>query len=149
VVPTQAFLDAVAAAIEAATTTLSPVALIEAVLFKAPFVPGPGLLIGGLTVADFDGYAPLAVDATGAQLFKDPSTGEWILQLEEPAGGWHWQTTGLTSLPQTIYGYGITDSTGAVLHGTALLDTPVVLSAVAQGVDIGQVRFRLGSNALT
>lgn len=147
--PSQTFLDIVADAIQDDTGGLAEAAFLLVTLIVAPFVPAAGLVVADLTVADFDGSDPLANTSATIQLFKDPQTGENILQVPEPAGGWHWQVTGGTSLPQTVYGYMLTDSTGAALLGTALLDTPVTLTATGQGLDIDQIRFRLSAQALS
>jgi len=125
------------------------VALVEIVLVKAPFTPAPETVIGDLTLADFDGYAPLAVNSATAAVFQDPATGDWLIQLDEPAGGWTWITTGATNLPQTIHGFGLTNSTGATLYGSELLDEPVELTASGQGIDIPRARFRLPADAFS
>lgn len=148
-IPTKALLDSMATSLSTDVNFLAEVLLVEVVLFKAPFVPLPSTLLADLTLADFDGYAPEAVDSATAQVFTDPNTGEQIIQLMEPAGGWHWETTGVTNLPQTIYGFGVTNHLNTDLWGSDLLPAPIVLTASGQGIDIDQVRFRLSASALT
>lgn len=146
---TKTLVDRMATLLAGDTTTLAAVGLVNVHLAKAPFTPGPVLVPGDFTEADFDGYAALAVDSATAQVFTDPSTGDKIIQLDEPAGGWHWETTGVTNLPQTIYGAWLTDPTDATVYGSMLLDIQPELSGTDQGVDLPQVRFRLNQQALT
>jgi len=141
--------DRIATLLAADTTTLAQVGLVNLHLAKEPFTEGPDLLLGDLTEADFDGYAPLAVDSATAQVFTDPTSGDTVIQLDEPAGGWSWETTGTTDLPQTIYGFALTDTAGAVVHGSQLLDTPVVLDGTGQGFNIPNINFRLNAGAMS
>lgn len=146
---TQAIIDAMAALLGADTGTLAAgTPFVEVALVKAPFTPGPDLVLADLTLADFDGYAALHAASAATQVFKDPATGENIIQVREPAGGWHWATTGVTNLPQTIHGFALLDPTGATVYGAELLDAPVVLTASGQGVDIPEARFRLNAQPL-
>lgn len=49
--------------------------------------------------------------------------------------------------PETIYGYYVTDNADAVLLGSALLDTPVTISASGQGLDIANIKLRFRTNS--
>lgn len=137
-------LDRLATILSTDTGSLAPAAGgVKVHLASAPFNPAPSLLLAGLTEATFQGYAALLA-ATGAQMeFVDPVTGNRVVQLQEPAGGWHWATTGAVGLPMTIYGIYVTDNGVTVLYGSQLFSTPVVLTASGQGIDQGQVRFQL------
>lgn len=148
-IPTQAFLDRIGVAIGADTACFAdPTTFLKVTLVKTAFTPGTELVLGDVTVADFDGSTALhAADATPA-VFRDPQNGDQIVQASDPAGGWHWQTTGSTNLPQTIYGYIVTDHTGANLQGSVLFDTPLVLNGVGQGVDVPAVQVRITALAI-
>lgn len=149
-VPTQVMLNSVATAIATDTTTLAAVLFLKVFLVKAAFTPGGNLVVGDLTAADFAGSTPIANTSAVMLKYLDPATGEWIIEVPPPVGGWHWQTTsGVTNLPQTIYGYACVDSTSAILYGTELLPAPLLLNANAQGVDVPAVRFRLNQAALS
>ncbi|SRR6266545_2116887 len=148
-VPTQALINASAAAIAADAAALADADFLHVYLIMAAFTPNNNLVIGDLVKATFTGAAAKATITATMQKFTDPQTGEWIIQIPEPAGGWHWQTTDTANLPQTIYGYALTDLNEITLWGSALLDAPVVLNGVGQGVDIGQVRFRLSQSCLS
>jgi len=110
-------------------------------LIKEAFTPTPSTDFTTLTEADFDGYAALECP-TGNQLyFTDAATQALITQLKEPALGWHWLTTGVTNLPQTIYGYVVTDAADTVTIGSALFSEPITLTGTGQAIDIGVIRF--------
>jgi hypothetical protein len=149
-IPTQAMLDAVATEIATDTTVLANALFNQVFLIAAPFVPGAGLTIGGLVLASFTGSSPISNTSAVMLKYTDPLTGEWLVEIPPPVGGWHWQVnTNLTNLPQTIYGYGVMDNTGAILWGTNLLPTPLLLTAIGQGVDVPRVNFRLSAQALS
>jgi hypothetical protein len=147
--PTQTMLDSVATQIATDTSVLAAALFVQVFLIKAPFVPGPTLTIGGLTPADFATSTPIANTSAVILKYTDPQTGEWLIEVPPPAGGWHWVVTAGTNLPQTIYGYGLMDSTGAILYGTALFPTPLLLNASGQGLDTPPINFRLSAGALS
>ena|SRR5258708_36292440 len=147
--PTQAIIDQLAALLAADATTIDNAVLCKVALVKAPFTPGPFLLPADLTLSDFGGSTPKALGAVPGPLFKDPTTGQWIIQLDEPAGGWHWQTTGAALLPQTVYGFALFNNGLTILYGTELLPTPIVLTGFPQGFDVPDVRFTLNQSPLT
>lgn len=123
--------------------TLAPATANKIALVIANFVPTETLVVGDLTLADFDGATPIA-GATGAQQAGvDPATGEQLVTIKPPAGGYRWETTGVTNLPQTVYGYALLDNAGTGLLATALLPTPVTLDAVGQEINIGEVTIAI------
>lgn len=146
---TQALLNASALALSLDTNSLAEVAKCLLILAKNSFTPGLNTVIGDLTEADFDGYAGIAVGTGLVRVYIDPATGENIIEMIPPLGGWHWVTTGITNLPQTIYGYALTDSTKAKVWGSGLLSAPLLLTASGQGLDVDEANFRLISGALT
>jgi hypothetical protein len=148
VFPTQAMLNRLATILGADTGSIAAAAAPKVHLAQAVFTPGPGLTLGGLTEATFVGYAALS-GAPGAVIpFTDPLTGLQTINLPDPAGGWHFGVTGGAGLPQTMYGWYVTDSGQTTLWGAQLFITPVVLTATGQGVDIPLVRFALSQAAL-
>ena len=149
-VPSQALIDQIAALLATDADTLAPATNANKVrLVVTPFTPAPGLDIASLTFANFDGGAPIAGETGDQPIHIDPATGEWIITMKEPLGGWAWKVTGVTNLPQTVYGYALTDSAGMTLLGSAVLPTPVGLTAVAQGLDLGEVSFRVNAEPLS
>lgn len=119
-------------------------ALNRVALIKAPFTPDENLAYADLTLADFDGSTVLTVALGAQQVGVDPISGQQLITILEPAGGWRWITTGVTSLPQTIYGFALFDSTGpGPLLAVELLPTPIDLTAVGQQINLGSVTLTL------
>lgn len=142
--PTNVILDRLAEILATDADTLAPVAdELHVHLFTNGLTPNPGMVIGDFTLATFDGSTPLEAGVGPQQNFYDPVTGRRTVQLIEPLGGWHWVTTGVTALPQDIYGYVVTDNTDAIVYGAARFDNPVNLTASGQGLDIPEIRFEL------
>ena len=112
-------------------------------LIMAPFTPSLGTDFTVLTEADFTGSATLASGFNDQQSFFDPTTNSYVVQLLEPAGGWHWVATAGTHLPETIYGYAVTNTANTVTYGSALLPSPVTITSTGDAVDIGQVRWSI------
>lgn len=147
-IPSQAILDQITDLLAADATTIAPAALACHVhLAIAPFSPGAGLDIATLVEATFTGGGAISAGLGAQDVFTDPASGLKIIQLLEPAGGWHWDCTALTDLPQTVYGYWVSDNTDAVLYGSALLDAPLFLNAVGQGIDLPWIRFTFLSSS--
>lgn len=141
--------SAVQALLAADPTTLAPAALaLHVHLIQAPFVPDADTDFTALTEADFTGSAAKSAGVGACQTFADPITLQLAVQLNEPVGGWHWKATALTNLPQTIYGYVVTDNADAVTYGSALFPSPFPILAVNDGVDIPFIRFEITSSAL-
>jgi hypothetical protein len=140
--PSNVILDRLAELLAADTSTLAPAALaVHVHLAINGFTPGPNLIISDFVPATFDGYAPLSADVGPQQDFIDADSGDRVVQLLEPAGGWHWATTGVTDLPQVLYGFYVTDNADAVVYGCERFANPITLTGSGQGVDIDQVRF--------
>lgn len=110
-------------------------------LAAAPFVPSDTLIPASLTEASFTGYAAINQPAGAALTGVDPITLQQKITIPDPAGGYRWATTGLTGLPQTIYGYYLTNSTNGKVWGSALLPTPITLQDVGQIIDLGTINI--------
>lgn len=148
-IPTQTILNELQTLLATDTGTLAAVTAMHVHLIKAPFTPGAATDFTTLTEADFAGYAFLAAGTGTQQTFRDPVTSELIVQVKEPAGGWHWAATGAGNLPQTIYGFVITNNADTVTYGSQLLDPPVTMQASGDGVDVDQVRFAFALEPLS
>jgi len=71
-----------------------------------------------------------------------------MLDLPTPAGGWRWETTGVTGFPLTIYGYYVTDINNLVV-GYHRFEDPVVLTAIGQVIDLPDpVRLRFNDDLI-
>jgi len=124
-----------------AHTTVFPVAGTEVMLFTNNITPTENTVIGDLTEATFDGYARLDAEAPPMASGIDPLTGDQRVTVNEPAGGWRWETSGVTDLPQTIYGFAVVS--GGVSRGIELLAEPIVLEEADQEVNLGSVMFTI------
>lgn len=143
--PTETLVTEMLTMLGADTVTLAAANFL--IPIKTPFTAGPNPILVDADIADFDGSTPLATGAATRPVYSDSATGDLFLSMPPPAGGFIWHTTGVTNLPQTIYGVALsTDSTtveGADLMGTVAFDTGVVLNAVGQVVQQDEVRFTL------
>jgi len=142
-IPTKVIEDAMAGLLAADTNTLAKVLPPKVHLIAAAFVPGENLDFTVLTEASFPGYAALAATSGTQQSFNDPTTGDNVVQLLEPAGGWHWQANATVTPNQTIYGYVVTDNASLITYGGQLFSTPIVLAVSGDAIDQGQVRFNI------
>lgn len=130
-------------ALAADTAFLAPVAANKVALVISEFTPNENLVLADLTLADFDGSTPLAAGTGTQQVGVDPVTGDQLVTIKEPAGGWRWITTGLTNLPQVVWGYALVDNGVASLIGAELLPQPLSLTIVGLEVNLGRVQLRL------
>jgi len=140
-VPTTVITDSITDLIAADVANLAAAAAKHVHLIMAPFTPGPGTDFTALTPATFTGSTALNAAAGAQQSFQDGATQRRVVQLIEPVGGWHWVTGDAVNLPQTIYGFAVTDLANAVTFGSEVFPTPIVLTAGGQAIDIAQVRF--------
>jgi len=125
------------------TAYLANAAATKIALVKEAFTPDENLAIGDLTLADFTGSTPLALGA-GTQLAgNDPETGDQRVTMKDPAGGLRWESTNTANLPQTIYGFALTDNAGTGLLATELLPNPLTITEAGQEVTIGSARFTI------
>jgi hypothetical protein len=150
VFPTNVILDSLATLLATDASKLAdPANAVHVHLAQNAFTPAAGLLIGSLVEATFDGSTAKNAGLGAQQEFLDGLSGRRTVQLNEPAGGWHWQVTGVTALPQTIYGFYVTDLADAVVYGSARLDAPVLLNGIGQAIDVANVRFTFQTPVLT
>jgi hypothetical protein len=118
------------------------------VLIKAAFTPGENMPFGSLVPADFDGSSPLAVGLNAQPEALDPATSDSRITLKPPAGGWRWQTSGVTNLPQTIYGVALMVNDLSSYYASQLFPVPIVLTATDQVIDIGPLELLLPAGSL-
>lgn len=112
-------------------------------LIMEDFAPAETLVAGDLTLANFTGSAGIS-GAVGAQLTGiDPVTGQQIITIKTPLGGYRWVTTDAVNLPQTIFGFALLKSDLTVLYAVQHLDNPIVLAGAGQEVDLGSVFITL------
>lgn len=147
--PTKAMLDILQLLLANDAASLAdPAAAVHVHLAMANFNPASVLIPADITEATFVGSAVLSAGLGAQQAFTIPATGERIVQLKEPAGGWHWVATAATDLPQSIYGWYVTNLADTILYGSELFSAPIAILSIGNGIDVGQVRFRMPAGAL-
>jgi len=110
-------------------------------LIKTNFTPAESLTVSDITLADFGGSTPIPC-ATGTQNEGlDPATNNAVISMRGPIGGFRFETTNTANLPQTIFGFCLTNSNQTVLYGAATFDAPVELTTVNQFVDVENADF--------
>ena len=119
--------------------TLAPVAANKIALIVALLAVSENVVFADLVLATFTGSTPKAGVAGAQQAGIDPLTGDQVITILAPAGGWRWECTVAPSPIQTVYGYALIDDAGAMLLGLQLLDVPVPISQVGNFVDLGKV----------
>jgi hypothetical protein len=135
-IPSLAIREKAMQLLAADTATLAQAAnALHMWLVKSSFVPAEALVLADVTLADFDGSTPLDVGLNTQPEAQNPGTTDSVIDLKAPAGGWRWETTGVTNLPQTIYGYVLTTNDDTTVYASALLESPVELTAVNQRVE--------------
>jgi len=121
------------------SSTLAPAALAnKMVLIQNVFTASENSALADLTLANFDGSTPLDCGLGTQPEGLDPNTNDAVISLKTPAGGWRWETTGVTNLPQTIHGYALLDNALALVLALERLPTPITLTAINQMVNLGQ-----------
>ncbi len=118
-------------------------------LVMAAFVPAESLVFADLTLATFDGSTPIVSGGGTQPEALQPSTNDSVIDLKPPAGGFRWETTGLTNLPQTIFGAVLLNNAADLLLASALFDTPITLTAVNQRVEFNEAEITQRADSLT
>lgn len=123
-------------------TTLAPATDANIIaLIAAPFTESENLTVAGLTLATFTGSAPIE-GATGAQQSGvKPATGEQVITILAPAGGWRWECTAAPTAPEGIFGYALLSNDGLTLLAVHTLATPESIAAAGDFIDLGSVEL--------
>jgi hypothetical protein len=147
---TLALREKAAQLLAADATTLAPATdANKMVLCKANFPETEQVVVGDITPADFDGSTPLLAGTGTQSEGLDPITNAARITIKSPVGGWRWETTGITNLPQTIYGVALMSNDLSVVLAVERFDTPIVLTAVNQVIDRGPYEIVQAPNSMT
>lgn len=119
-----------------AGTLAPPTDANKVALIMEAFTPGENLVVADLTLATFATSTPLLAGTGTQQEGIDPQTGAQIITIKPPAGGWYWETTAGTNLPQTIYGYALLTNDLSTLLAVAALPTPINLTETNQEINL-------------
>jgi hypothetical protein len=147
----QVLVNQLATLLAADATTLAPAmdANEIALVTNSDFTPSPLTVIGDVTLAAGNGLDAI-VGAAGAQLVgSDPATGQKIITIKEPAGGWHWALTMDLVSPLIIYGFCLTSTGGAAYLAGQLLPAPITVQFTGDTIDIGIAAMRLPNSPLS
>jgi len=148
-VPTLALREKAMQLLAADTATLAPAANAKKIaLVKVDFPPAETLVFADLDLADFDGSTPLDLGLGTQAEGLNPGTTDAVIDLKLPAGGLRWETTGLTNLPQTIYGWALLDNAGTLLMASGIFEDPITLTAVNERVDVTQAKITQQANSM-
>lgn len=147
--PTIAVRSQAAILLAADATTLAPATdANKLALVMEPFTPSEDLAIGDLTLATFDGSTPIAVGVGTQPTGFDPSNKDLLIDLKPPVTGFRWETTGVTNLPQTIYGVALINDAGDLLLATERFPVAITLNAINQRIDAGAPYIRQLANSM-
>lgn len=147
-VPTNLIYDSMAAALATDTTTLNATPRPKVALIAAPFTPLPTFVPADLTFATFTGSAPKSASTIALNSFIDPATGDRLVQLGEPAGGWHFECTVTPASPEVIHGAAILNDALDELYHMWKLDVPVTVSLDGHAIDLDPAQVRIPLNVL-
>lgn len=111
-------------------------------LVMGGFTPSEALLVGDVVLATFDGSTPILVGLGTQPEGLDPNTNDSIITLLPPVGGWRFETTGTTNLPQTIFGFVLLNDALDTLLASALLPNPITLTGINQVIELDGVHIR-------
>lgn len=141
--PTRTLAGTLSTLLAADTAILANATAMKVGLITAPFTPSLDRSMADLTISALTGLVPLA-GVAGAQLESvDPITGELVVEIKAPAGGFRWETGGGTTYPVTVYGFALGNNAMTTLFGTETLATPVVLTADNQSITAPELAFKI------
>jgi len=120
-------------------TTFAPAADENKIaLITSEFTPSEDLDLETLTLASGDGLDPIA-GATGTQQVGiDAETGDQIITIKDPAGGYRWEVTGVVALPLDVQGFILINDAGDEWYAVEKFETPIHLDAIGQEINIGK-----------
>jgi len=121
------------------TSTLAPATANKIALIIADFTPDENLTVGDLTLATFTGSTPKAGAAGAQQVGINPLTGDQVITILTPAGGWRWECSSAPVTPEVVFGYALLDTTLATLIAVEKLTTSVSIANVGDFIDLGAV----------
>lgn len=147
--PTAALREKAAALLAADATTLAPAtdANVIALIINS-FNPGEDLSLDDITFADFDGSTPIACGTGTQPEALDPNTSNAVISIKPPAGGFRFETTGVTNLPQTVFGFALLNDDSTVLLASEVLTNPITLTAINQLVQLPPVLITQTANSM-
>lgn len=102
-------------------------------LFKTDVQPNQDSEPADFVEADFDGYAAIGFGATDWNTGVEPVSGNLVIEPPPDGVALQWECSGDTDLPQTIYGFYLTNETNDVVYGARRFDVPINLTTPGSG----------------
>ncbi len=141
--PVKALARTISTLLAADTTYLASATAMKVGLITANVAPTLNTLMADLTISVATGLVALA-GVSGAQNESiDPVTGELLVEVKPPAGGFRWETPAGFTGPTIVYGFALGNGAMTVLLGTLMLDTPITLNDENQTINAPPLVFRL------
>lgn len=101
-------------------------------------------------IATTNGLSTIIPLEVGSQLESiDPATGDIIVTLKTPLGGWRWESTATPGTPETVYGLVVVNEDEDKVYGSKKLSEQFVCNANNQAVDFGTLSFRIPVAGIT
>lgn len=148
-VPTSNITDQLNLLLATDTNTLNqPADANKVFLVDAEFTPGPSLIPADLSFTSLTGGGPISAVLGAQNDSVDPLTGDLLVEIKPPAGGWRWEFSAGT-FPTTLWGYALLDNDETRVFGAARFDTPIILTAAGQSLTVGAVVFRINAAAVS
>lgn len=141
---TNALADRIGPALSADDLSLGPASSpCKVALIENDFSESVDRVIGDLTICAVAGLTPIAAAVGDQYESRDPSTGEIVVEMKPPAGGWYFECTSATGLPKTIYGFAVINNGGTTLFMCERFETPIEITAINQVVPVNRVCLRI------
>lgn len=149
-IPVKALANQLSTLLAADASTLAPPALANKVgLVVANFTPTPATVYGDLVISAAASLTPIAVPVGAQAESVDPVTGEYVVEIIPPLGGYRWETPPGFTGPVTVYGFALFDNGAANLWGSVKIDTPILLNGPNQVVTAPPLTFRIDGTKIT
>jgi len=148
VLPVNVLASTLAPLLAADTTYLANASAMKVALVANNFSPSIDLLLADLTLFTSGGLAAIAGVAGAQPTSVDPLTGEQVIDIKPPVGGFRWVSSGGTGYPKTVYGFALVDNGIANLLASQRIDTPIILTADGQSINAPDLQLRIDSTQI-
>lgn len=145
------FLEGRAAILLAADTlSLGAAGFLTVRLAINPFTPTVNTVLADFTEATYTGYAAITTSIAGATVITDPLTGDRLLVIPPPAGGFIYTCTAAPSPSQSVYGYYCQLAAAGLNYlFSARFPDPEVIAAIGDSVTLDSLELRMVSGFLS
>jgi hypothetical protein len=138
---TRAVFNAIADLLAADVNILAAATAMHVHLCINDFTPSLDTVLADLEFATFNGSAAKSCGTGAQQVFNDVVSGQRVVQLLEPVGGFTWEAAATPAEPETVYGFAVTNTDDDELWGIERLPDPVTISLIGDGLAVGHIRI--------